>query len=54
MLELPTTAEVKGEESRMVEVVSRELISSASDVDVANGRRSELVVDDKSIVEDKI
>lgn len=54
MLELPITAEVKREESSMVEVASRELISSASDVDVANERRSELVVDDKSIVEDEI
>lgn len=54
MLELPITAEVKREGYKMVEVASRELMSSASDVDVANERRSELVVDDKSVVEDKI
>lgn len=38
----------------MAEAVSRELISPTSDVSVANGSISELVIDDKSIVEDDI
>ena len=54
MFELPITAEVREEVFRLAEAVSREPISPASDVAVANGRRSELVIDDKSIVEDKI
>lgn len=38
----------------MAEAVSRELLSSNSDVSVANERGPELVIDGKSIVEENV